>query len=415
MTQSSNINSTPILPDFPLPEDFGNADAYLRHLTYQGAEKRYGNIFDEEVRERIDYELETIKKTNCANYFLILQDIIAAMRNMRIFVGPGCGSAAGSIVSYCLRITNIDPIKYDLLFERFLTPSRISMLDIDTEFDEDGREQALQWITEKYGQEWVAANVNFSTARSDVGSKLFDFIGCEALSIIRETLANIRQRHGIELDIDAISLYDTPTYELFGKGETTGVFLFDLDEVKKYLRELRPTKFDDLIAIYTLYRQDTVKFISSEFIARKHGRKQIIYDIPIMEKRLKDTCGMTLFQEQMMHLSRDLAGFMPFESDELRRAMGKKLIDRMNILKKQFITGCQANGYDEKVINKIWDDWGSFSEYAFNKAHAVCYTLLAYQTAYLKANFPSEYMAAAMKKNPTLCCDMAQVIRIFVS
>jgi len=510
-----DINSAPIMPDFPLPEGFDDADAYLRHLTYEGAEKRYGGNLSDKLRERIDFELETIKNMGYPGYFLIVQDFIAAARAMGVSVGPGRGSAAGSAVAYCLRITDIDPIKYDLLFERFLNPDRISMPDIDIDFDDDGRGQVLQWVTEKYGRERVAHIVTFGTmaAKSaikdvarvqnvplseadrlsklideiprdkkvniksaiehvpamkeaynsldplvaatikyaqmlegtirqtgvhacgivigpddltnyvpihtafdketnadilvtqyegsvieDVGLMKMDFLGLRTLSIIKEAMANIRQCRGVDLDIDAIPLDDAPTYELYSRGETTGTFQFESDGMKKYLRELRPTKFEDLIAMNALYRPGPMDYIP-DFIARKHGRKPIEYDIPVMEERLKDTYGITVYQEQVMLLSRDLAGFTRGQSDELRKAMGKKLIDKMNALKEKFIAGCKTNGHDEKVVNKIWDDWVSFAMYAFNKSHATCYSWVAYQTAYLKANYPSEYMAAVLSRN----------------
>ncbi len=509
-----DINSAPIMPDFPLPEGFDNADDYLKHLTYEGAKKRYKDI-DDKVQERIDFELDTIKNMGYPGYFLIVQDFIAAARQMGVSVGPGRGSAAGSAVAYCLRITDIDPIKYDLLFERFLNPDRISMPDIDIDFDDDGRGQVLQWVTEKYGREKVAHIITFGTmaAKSaikdvarvqnvplskaeelsklideiprdkkvniknaiesvpamkeaynspdplvadtikyaqmlegtvrqtgvhacgvvigrddltnyvpistafdkdtnseilvtqyegslieDVGMMKMDFLGLKTLSIIKEALANIKQRRGEELDIDAISLEDSLTYELYSKGETTGTFQFESDGMKKYLRELKPTKFEDLIAMNALYRPGPMDYIP-DFIARKHGRKPISYDIPVMEERLKDTYGITVYQEQVMLLSRDLAGFTRGQSDELRKAMGKKLIDKMNALKAKFVEGCRANGHDEKAVNKIWDDWVSFASYAFNKSHATCYSWVAYQTAYLKANYPSEYMAAVLSRN----------------
>jgi len=511
-----DINSAaPVMPDFPLPEGFDDADAYLRHLAYKGANERYGNDLDEMVRERIDFELETIKNMEYPTYFLIVWDVISAARTMGVSVGPGRGSAAGSAVAYCLRITDIDPIKYDLLFERFLNPDRISMPDIDIDFDDDGRGQVLQWVTEKYGRERVAHIVTFGTmaAKSaikdvarvqnvplavaerlsklideiprdkkvniksaidhvpsmkealnspdpliadtikyaqmlegtirqtgvhacgivigpddltnfvpistvldketdkyilvsqyegsvieDVGLMKMDFLGLRTLSIIKEALSNIKQRHGIDLDLDAIPLDDKKTYELYSRGETTGTFQFESDGMKKYLRELRPTKFEDLIAMNALFRPGPMDYIP-DFIARKHGRKAIQYDIPIMEERLKDTYGITVYQEQVMLLSRDLAGFTRGESDELRKAMGKKLIDTMKSLKEKFIAGCKANGHNEKAINKIWDDWVSFASYAFNKSHATCYSWVAYQTAYLKANYPSEYMAAVLSRN----------------
>ncbi|MDR2927702.1 MAG: DNA polymerase III subunit alpha [Cytophagaceae bacterium] len=509
-----DINSAPIMPDFPLPEGFETANDYLRHLTYKGAENRYDNL-DESVRERIDFELETIKNMGYPGYFLIVQDFIAAARNMGVSVGPGRGSAAGSVVAYCLRITDIDPIKYDLLFERFLNPDRISMPDIDIDFDDDGRGQVLQWVTEKYGRERVAHIVTFGTmaAKSaikdvarvqnvplseadrlsklidaiprdekvnitnaikhvpamkeaynssdpliantikyaqmlegtvrqtgvhacgvvigrddltnyvpistafdketntdilvtqyegslieDVGMMKMDFLGLKTLSIIKEALINIKLQRDVDLDINTIPLDDAPTYELYSKGETTGTFQFESEGMKKHLRDLRPTKFDDLIAMNALYRPGPMDYIP-DFIARKHGRKPIVYDIPVMEQRLKDTYGITVYQEQVMLLSRDLAGFTRGQSDELRKAMGKKLIEKMNALKEIFVSGCKANGHNEKVINKIWDDWVSFASYAFNKSHATCYSWVAYQTAYLKANYPSEYMAAVLSRN----------------
>ena len=509
-----DINSTPIMPDFPLPEGFDDSNDYLRHLTYLGAEKRYGSNIDGKIRERIDFELDTIMKMGYPGYFLIVQDFIAAARAMDVSVGPGRGSAAGSAVAYCLRITDIDPIKYDLLFERFLNPDRISMPDIDIDFDEDGRAQVLQWVTEKYGRERVARVVTFGTmaAKSaikdvarvqklslqeadrlskliddlprdrqtikyaaenlpamkealhspnpliadtvkyaqmlegtvrhtgvhacgvvigrddltnfipistvpdketntdilvtqyegslieDVGMMKMDFLGLRTLSIIKDALENIKQRHGVDVDIDAIPLDDKPTYDLYSRGDTTGTFQFESDGMKKHLRELRPSKFEDLIAMNALYRPGPMDYIP-DFIARKHGRKPIEYDLPVMEERLKETYGIPVYQEQVMLLSRDLAGFTRGQSDELRKAMGKKLIDKMNALKGKFIGGCKANGYDEKVINRIWDAWERFAEYAFNKSHATCYSWVAYQTAYLKANYPSEYMAAVLSRN----------------
>jgi DNA polymerase-3 subunit alpha len=402
-----------------------------------------------------------------------------------------------------------------LLFERFLNPDRISMPDIDIDFDDDGRAEVLQWVTDKYGREKVAHIITFGTmaAKSaikdvarvqnvslsesdrlsklideiprnekptignaikhvpamkealnssdlliadtikyarmlegtvrqtgvhacgvvigrddltnyvpvstafdkdtnsdilvtqyegslieDVGMMKMDFLGLKTLSIIKEALANIKLRHGEDLDIDSISIEDGPTYELYSKGETTGTFQFESDGMKKYLRELKPTKFEDLIAMNALYRPGPMDYIP-QFIARKHGRQPITYDIPVMEERLKDTYGITVYQEQVMLLSRDLAGFTRGQSDELRKAMGKKLIDKMNALKEKFITGCKANGYDEKTVVKIWSDWESFASYAFNKSHATCYSWVAYQTAYLKANYPSEYMAAVLSRN----------------
>ena len=391
--------------DFPLPEGFKNADMYLLHLTYQGAEKRYGNNFDETVRERIDFELETIKTMNCAEYFLVIQDIVAEVRNMGIFVGPGHSTLPGSVVAYCLHITAIDPIKYDLLFERFLNPNLISMPSFNFDLDKAGCKKVLQWVIAKYSHKRVSYTVNSDTyiichlMIGNTGFIKFCFIGLTILSIIMDTLANIRQKRGIDLNIDTIPLDDVPTYDLFCRGETAGVFMFEADRLQDWLRQLCPIKFEDLIAMNALYRPNTVNFIP-EFIARKHGCMPIVYDISIMEKRLKDTYRMPIYQEQIMHLSRDLAGFTPAESDEFRKAIfGKKHIKTLNFMKRKFIAGCKANGYDKKIVNNIWNEWTNISTYPFLKSHAVCYALLAYQTAYLKANFLLEYTAATLRND----------------
>ncbi|MDR0713661.1 MAG: DNA polymerase III subunit alpha [Bacteroidales bacterium] len=509
-----DIDSPPVMPDFPLPEGFTDNDGYLRHLTYEGARERYPEM-DAAIRERIDFELEVIQKMGYPGYFLIVQDFIAAARRMSVSVGPGRGSAAGSVVAYCLKITDIDPLKYDLLFERFLNPDRISMPDIDIDFDDDGRTQVLQWVKEKYGRERVAHIVTFGTmaAKSaikdvarvqnvplseadrlsklidekprgeeatvanavkyvpsmrealhskdpliadtikyalmlegtvrqtgvhacgivigpndlsnyvpiftsfdkntnsellvtqyegslieDVGMMKMDFLGLKTLSIIKETLANIKTAKNEDLDINAIPIDDAATYELCSRGDTTGVFQFESDGMKKYLRDLKPGQFEDLIAMNALYRPGPMDYIP-DFIARKHGRQPIKYDVPAMERRLKETYGVTVYQEQVMLLSRDLAGFTRGESDELRKAMGKKIKEKLDAMKPKFVTGCKANGYDEKTVEKIWTDWESFTQYAFNKSHATCYSWLAYQTAYLKAHYPSEFMAATVSHN----------------
>ncbi len=489
---------------------------YLAHLTWIGAEKRYGKDLNEETHERLQFELDTMKTMGFPGYFLIVQDFIAAARQMGVAVGPGRGSAAGSAVAFCLGITDIDPIKYDLLFERFLNPDRISMPDIDIDFDDDGRGEVLRWVTEKYGQEKVAHIITYGTmatksaikdvarvqklpltesnrlaklvpdripdkkkvtlrdaieyvpelkdaansydqttretlkyaqmlegnvrntgvhacgviigqqAISDVvpvstaedketgetvlvtqyegsiieetGLIKMDFLGLKTLSIIKEALENIKHTTGEEIDISTISLEDTKTYELYSLGKTTGTFQFESAGMQKYLRELQPTKFEDLIAMNALYRPGPMDYIPS-FVARKHGREEISYDIPIMERYLNDTYGITVYQEQVMLLSRLLANFTRGESDELRKAMGKKLIDKMNALKEKFLTGGKANGHDQKTLNKIWADWEKFASYAFNKSHATCYSWVAYQTAWLKANYPSEYMAAVLSRN----------------
>lgn len=511
-----SIDNPPLMPDFPIPEGFADANDYLRHLTYLGAERKYGEGLTSEVSERIDFELETIKGMGFPGYFLIVQDFIAAGREMGVFVGPGRGSAAGSAVAYCLGITDIDPIKYDLLFERFLNPDRISMPDIDIDFDDDGRADVLRWVTEKYGAEKVAHIITYGTmatkssikdvarvygvdiptsnrlaklvpdkiegvkkvtlrdaiekipelAKAAVGTdelvretlkyaqqlegnvrntgvhacgiiigqtdisdvvpisaiedkeskeKLLvtqyegsvieetglikmDFLGLKTLSILKEALENIKRRHGIEIDIDKIPLDDAKTYELYGQGRTIGTFQFESAGMQKYLRELKPTAFEDLIAMNALYRPGPMEYIP-EFINRKHGRSPIDYDLPCMERYLKDTYGITVYQEQVMLLSREIADFTRGQSDELRKAMGKKLVDKMEALKLKFMAGGRNNGYAEKTLEKIWADWAKFASYAFNKSHATCYSWVAYQTAYLKANYPSEYLAGALSRN----------------
>lgn len=489
---------------------------YLNHLTYIGAEKRYKANLTDEVKERIDFELETIKNMGFPGYFLIVQDFIAAARGMDVAVGPGRGSAAGSAAAYCLGITDIDPLKYDLLFERFLNPDRISMPDIDIDFDDEGRGKVLRWVTEKYGSEKVAHIITYGTmatkssirdvarvhklplSESDRLAKLvpdripnvkkinlaesikfvpelsdaanspdplvrdtlkyaqmlegnvrstgvhacgviigqtdisdivpistaedketkekmlvtqyegsiieetglikMDFLGLKTLSIIKDALTNIEITSGKKINIDEIDMEDEKTYRLYSDGKTTGTFQFESAGMQKYLKELNPTKFEDLIAMNALYRPGPMDYIPS-FIDRKHGREPITYDIPVMEKYLDETYGITVYQEQVMLLSRLLADFTRGQSDELRKAMGKKLIDKMNALKEKFLSGGKKNGYEEKVLNKIWNDWEKFASYAFNKSHATCYSWVAYQTAWLKANYPSEYMASVLSNN----------------
>lgn len=503
-----SLNRDPVMPDFPLPEGFENEDDYLRHLTYEGAAKRYKELTSD-IRERIDFELETIKRMGYPGYFLIVQDFLHAARKMGVSVGPGRGSAAGSVVAYCTWITDVDPLKYDLLFERFLNPDRISMPDIDIDFDEDGRDKVLQWVVEKYGQDKVAHIITFGTmaakgAIRDVGrvqqlpldevnriTKLvpsrpgitlkkayeevpelkafrlskehkeiaetlkfaeslegsirqtgmhacgiiigrdpllnhlplismkdadllvtqfdgdhvekvgmlkMDFLGLKTLAIINDAVKNIQLSKGKTIDIENVPLDDAKTYELFSKGKTTGIFQFESDGMKKYLRELKPNKIDDLIAMNALYRPGPMDYIPS-FVNRKHGREKISYDIPEMETYLKDTYGITVYQEQVMLLSQLLAGFSKGEADSLRKAMGKKIESMMNELKPKFIEGCKANGYEEKVILKIWKDWESFAKYAFNKSHSTCYAYVAYRMAYLKAHYPAEFMAAVLSRN----------------
>ena len=489
---------------------------YLAHLTRKGAHKRYGEDLSAEIKERLQFELDTIKNMGFPGYFLIVQDFITAAREMDVAVGPGRGSAAGSAVAYCLGITDIDPLKYDLLFERFLNPDRISMPDIDIDFDDEGRGKVLRWVTEKYGSEKVAHIITYGTmatksairdvarvhklplsesnrlaklvpdripnvkkvslktaiehvpelqeaanssdplvrdtlryagmlegnvrntgvhacgviiGQSDIsdivpistaedketrekllvtqyeGSVIeetglikMDFLGLKTLSIIKDTLATIEQTRGIKVNINTIDMDDVATYRLYCNGQTTGTFQFESAGMQKYLKELQPSKFEDLIAMNALYRPGPMDYIPS-FIARKHGREEIRYDLPIMEKYLSETYGITVYQEQVMLLSRLLADFTRGQSDELRKAMGKKLIDKMTALKQKFLTGGKKNGYDEKILNKIWADWEKFASYAFNKSHATCYSWVAYQTAWLKANYPSEYMAAVLSNN----------------
>jgi len=506
-----DIDSAPIMPDFPLPEGFTEPNDYLQHLTYEGAKKRYVEITDE-IKERIDFELSVIKNMGFPGYFLIVQDFLNAAREMGVWVGPGRGSAAGSVVAYSLKITDIDPLKYDLLFERFLNPDRISMPDIDIDFDDDGRELVLKWVTNKYGKEKVAHIITFgsmaaksairdvarvkklplsqadrlaklipdgvkvtlsqafkevkelkdaqtsddklvietlkyavtlegsvrntgihacgviigkddltnyiplSTTKDndsdvlvtqyegkyveDVGMLKMDFLGLKTLSIMKDAVENIKISKGIDIDISTIPLDDAATYELYSCGETTGTFQFESDGMKKYLKDLKPNKFEDLIAMNALYRPGPMDYIPS-FINRKHGREKIEYDFPVMETRLKDTYGITVYQEQVMLLSRDMAGFSRGDSDKLRKAMGKKQIEVMNNLKVKFIEGCKSNNLEEEKAIKVWADWEKFAEYAFNKSHSTCYSYVAYQTAYLKAHYPAEYMAAVLSRNIT--------------
>ena len=490
---------------------------YLRKLTMEGAHKRYGDPLSDEIQERIDFELDVMRNMGFPGYFLIVQDFIAAARNMGVSVGPGRGSAAGSVVAYCLKITDVDPLKYDLLFERFLNPDRISLPDIDVDFDDDGRYKILDWITQKYGKERVAHIITYGTmaAKSsikdvarvqnlplqlsnqlaklipvrlpedpktgkapkvtiknclkmvpelaneynnggeavkevltyasqlegtvrqigihacgviigaddltkfaplatvedkeskqdilvtqyegsvveDIGLIKMDFLGLKTLTIIKETLSNIKKSKGIVVDIDNIPLDDPETYQLFCDGDTVATFQFESAGMQKYLKELKPSKFEDLIAMNALYRPGPMDYIP-QFIRRKQGTEEIQYDIPIMEKYLHDTYGITVYQEQVMLLSRLLANFTRGESDTLRKAMGKKQRDKLEQLKPKFIEQGTSNGHDPKVLEKIWGDWVKFASYAFNKSHATCYSWVAYQTAYLKAHYRAEFMAA---------------------
>ncbi len=512
------LNSEPIMPDFPLPEGFSDSNDYLRHITFEGAFERWGNPLSPEIEERLNFELDTIKKMGYPGYFLIVADFIKKAHEMGVIVGPGRGSAAGSAVAYACKITNIDPLKYDLLFERFLNPDRISMPDIDIDFDDEGREKVLNYVVEKYGYNRVAHIITFGTmaakmAIRDVGRNLdfslpsvnqiagfipdrvdsiekaiqespdlsnimkgddegkkklisiaqdlegtirqtgthacgiiigkddlenylpickdsranllitqydgsyvesvgmlkMDFLGLKTLSIIKECLEYIEATTGKVIDIDSIPLDDKKTFDLFGRGETTALFQFESAGMKKYLKQLKPTVFEDLVAMNALYRPGPMAYIPS-FINRKHGREKIVYDHPLMESHLQSTYGITVYQEQVMLLSRKLANFTRSQSDNLRKAMGKKDIATMSRLKDNFIEGClanekfiegckQNNSEPEKLIEKIWHDWETFAHYAFNKSHSVCYAYIAYQTAYLKAHYPSHFMAAVLSSN----------------
>ena len=557
-----SIDHAPIMPFFPIPEEFGTEEEYrkrfteeelfeeftrdengnvvmsreegekkiqklggfdkiyrikfeadyLAKLAYDGARKMYGDPLSDEVKERINFELYIMKTMGFPGYFLIVQDFINSARDeLGVVVGPGRGSAAGSVVAYCLGITKIDPIKYDLLFERFLNPDRISLPDIDTDFDDDGRGKVLDWVTNKYGADKVAHIITYGTmatklALKDVarveklsremsnhlckaipdrlpdgmkmnlsnaikcvpelreaevsdnpqlretiayakmlegnvrntgihacgtiicrdaisdwvpvstaddkdnpGKKLLctqyegsvieetglikmDFLGLKTLSILKEAVENVRLSTGKTIDLDTIPIDDPLTYKLYCEGRTIGTFQFESAGMQKYLRELQPSVFEDLIAMNALYRPGPMDYIP-DFIARKKDPTQIKYDIPCMEKYLKDTYGITVYQEQVMLLSRQLAGFTRGQSDTLRKAMGKKLIEKMNHLEGLFYEGGEKNGHDKKVLQKIWEDWKKFASYAFNKSHATCYSWVAYQTAYMKAHYPAEYMA----------------------
>ena len=491
---------------------------YLAELAYTGARKCYGESLTDEVTERINFELHVMKTMGFPGYFLIVQDFINSARDqLNVMVGPGRGSAAGSVVAYCLGITKIDPIKYDLLFERFLNPDRISLPDIDTDFDDDGRNRVLEWVEDKYGHDNCAHIITFGTMatknsikdvarveklpldvanhlckvipdrlpdglkmnlpnaiksipelreaeasndtrlhntmtyakmlegtvrgtgihacgfiicrdpisdwvpvsvaedKSDPGHKLhctqydghviestglikMDFLGLKTLSILKEAVENVKMSTGIEVDLDHIPIDDPLTYKLYCDGRTVGTFQFESAGMQKYLRELHPTVFEDLIAMNALYRPGPMDYIP-DFIARKRDPAKIAYDIPCMEKYLKDTYGITVYQEQVMLLSRQLAGFTRGESDALRKAMGKKKKAIVEAMKPKFVEGGKRNGYDPKVLEKIWADWEKFASYAFNKSHATCYSWVAYQTAYLKAHYPAEYMAAVMSRN----------------
>ena len=565
--ETYSIDHAPIMPFFPIPEEFGTEDDtrkkytpddiyrefttdengenplpkeeadkkikrlggidkiyrikfeadYLAKLAYDGARRLYGDPLPDDVDERVKFELHIMKTMGFPGYFLIVQDFINSARDqLGVMVGPGRGSAAGSVVAYCLGITKIDPMKYDLLFERFLNPDRISLPDIDTDFDDDGRGRVLEWVEDKYGHDKVAHIITYGTMatknsikdvarveklplpvsnalckaipdklpdglkmnlpnaikcvpelrdaeasadpqmrntikyakmlegtvrgtgihacgtiicrdaisdwvpvstaddKSDPGHKLLatqydghvieetglikmDFLGLSTLSIMKETVENIRITHGFTLDLDNIPIDDELTFKLYQEGRTIGTFQFESAGMQKYLRELHPTVFEDLIAMNALYRPGPMDYIPS-FIRRKNGQEEIKYDIPCMEKYLKDTYGITVYQEQVMLLSRQLANFTRGESDALRKAMGKKKKEIVDSMKGKFLAGGVANGHDPKVLDKIWTDWEKFASYAFNKSHATCYSWVSYQTAYLKAHYPAEFMAGNMSR-----------------
>ncbi len=506
-----------LLPAFDIPEEFKDTqdeddggkrgeNAYLRHLTYEGAKLRYDELSDE-IKDRIDFELETIRNTGYPGYFLIVQDFTRKAREMGVSVGPGRGSAAGSVVAYCIGITNVDPIAYDLLFERFLNPDRVSLPDIDIDFDDEGRDKVIQYVIDKYGKNQVAQIITYGTmaAKSSIrdaarvmelslseamdlaklvperpgtsldkafkevkelenyrqgndlkakvlnqakvlegavrntgthacgviitpddltkfipvstakdsdmlitqfdnsvvesaGMLKMDFLGLKTLTIIKSALKIIKARHGVNIDIDAIPLDDTKTYELYQKGQTNGTFQFESPGMQKHLRALKPDKFEDLIAMNALYRPGPMEYIPN-FIARKHGDEEIAYDIADMEENLAETYGITVYQEQVMLLSQKLAGFSKGDADVLRKAMGKKIFALLEKLKPKFIDGGKEKGHDPEVLEKVWKDWEAFAAYAFNKSHSTCYSLVAYQTAYIKAHYPAEYMAAVLTHN----------------
>jgi DNA polymerase-3 subunit alpha len=501
--ESYTLERNVLLPKFDIPKEFETEDDFLRHLTYEGARKKYSEITPQ-IQDRLDFELETIKKTGYPGYFLIVQDFTSKAREMGVSVGPGRGSAAGSAVAYCIGITNVDPIKYDLLFERFLNPDRVSLPDIDIDFDDEGRDRVLKYVIEKYGKTQVAQIITYGTmaAKSSIrdcarvmelplsdatvlakmvpekpgtslddafqevkeletirkgndlkaqvlqqavilegsvrntgthacgviitpddltkfvpvstakdsemlvtqfdnsvvesaGMLKMDFLGLTTLSIINTAVKNIKKSRGINIVVDEVPLDDVKTYQLFQRGETAGTFQFESVGMQKYLRQLKPNKFEDLIAMNALYRPGPMEYIPA-FINRKHGREPIQYDLPEMEEFLAETYGITVYQEQVMLLSQKLAGFSKGDADVLRKAMGKKQKAVLDKMKDKFIKGCGERGHAKDICEKIWTDWEAFAQYAFNKSHSTCYSLVAYHTAYLKANYPAEYMAAVL-------------------
>lgn len=517
-----------LLPHYQIPDGFSDQDEYLKHLTFDGARTRYKELTPD-IEERLNFELFTIKTMGFAGYFLIVADFINHGKNIGVLVGPGRGSAAGSAVAYCIGITNIDPIKYNLLFERFLNPDRKSMPDIDTDFDDEGRQKVINYVVDKYGKNQVAQIITYGTMAAkmsikdvarvldlplpesnalaklvperpgislnriltapidgekslktkenlgsdelenvkklreilneedspqsavlkeaivlegsvrntgihaagiiiapkdlteiipvatsketdllitqfegkvieDAGVIKMDFLGLKTLTILRDAVRLVEQNHGIKIDLDEIPLDDLKTFELYQRGDTNGTFQFESAGMQKYLKELKPDKFEDLIAMNALYRPGPMEYIPN-FIARKQGREEVSYDLPAMEEHLTETYGITVYQEQVMLLSQKLAGFTKGDADTLRKAMGKKQIEVLNKMKNKFMEGAQANGHPKDTLEKIWTDWESFASYAFNKSHSTCYAFVAFQTAYLKAHYPSEYMAAVLTNN----------------
>jgi len=518
-----NLARDIILPEYPLPKGFDDQGIYLRHITFEGAKKRYGDITPE-IKERIDFELNVIINSGYPGYFLIVEDFTSTARDLGVSVGPGRGSAAGSVVAYCLWITNIDPIKYDLLFERFLNPERISMPDIDIDFDDEGRSKVIDYVIEKYGKNQVAQIITYGTMAAkmsirdvgrvmdlgygevdkvakafptskvslnailekddlskktkslltsdevnlaykfremanqpdatgeliqsakklegsvrntgihacgiiitpdditnyipvsiakdsdflvsqfdnsvveDAGLLKMDFLGLKTLTILKDAVTLIKQNHGVELDIDLISLEDEKTYDLFQKGETIAIFQYESPGMQKNLKMLKPNKFEDLIAMNALYRPGPMDYID-DFIKRKHGKEVITYDLDDMKEYLEETYGITVYQEQVMLLSQKLAGFTKGQADMLRKGMGKKKKEVIDKLYPLFVEGCEKNGHAKDKVDKIWTDWEKFASYAFNKSHSTCYAFIGFQTGYLKANYPKEFMASVLNHN----------------
>jgi DNA polymerase III subunit alpha len=524
-----NLKKDILLPNFVIPTNYTSQDDYLRDITYEGAKKRYGEI-DQITQDRIDFELHVVKTMGFAGYFLIVADFIKAGRDIGVFIGPGRGSAAGSVVAYCIGITNIDPIKFNLLFERFLNPDRKSMPDIDTDFDDDGRQKVIDYVVDKYGKNQVAQIVTYGTMAAkmsikdvarvldlplndsnylaklvpdkpgtsldrvmngaltgpgsitdkdkenyggddlenikklreirkgtdiqadvirealilegsvrntglhaagiiiapsdltdilpvatsketnllitqyegkiieDAGVIKMDFLGLKTLTILKDALALIKENYNKDIDLDEIPFDDPIVYELYQKAETNGTFQFESAGMQKHLRDLKPDQFGDLIAMNALFRPGPMEYIPN-FIARKHGKEAISYDLPEMEEYLAETYGITVYQEQVMLLSQKIGGFTKGKADYLRKAMGKKDREMLDKLKPEFMEGAKEKGHPEAILNKIWTDWEAFAQYAFNKSHSTCYAYVAYQTAYLKAHYPSEYMAAVMSNS----------------